>query len=166
MKLIVLSPASGNPREGAMALALLEHGLESYHVHKPDLSSEQVQDYIRQFPLQFRDRIFLHSAFPKFHSLDELKRYDGKYEYAFLSPVFDSISKKGYKSGFDLSETGLHVRGKKIVALGGVDESKIETCRGLGFCGIAVLGAVWQSADPLGTFLRIKEKCQRKDLVC
>ena len=113
----------------------------------------------------------LHSQFPKFHSLEELENHKEKYEYAFLSPIFDSISKVGYKSKFDLQELKrksplLLGEGQGgVIALGGIDESKIEICRQLGFAGVAVLGAIWQSENPSEKFLRIKEKCQKKDLV-
>jgi thiamine-phosphate pyrophosphorylase len=39
-----------------------------------------------------------------FHSLDEAIRKNEHLDYAFLSPVFDSISKKNYKGKFDFNE--------------------------------------------------------------
>ena len=67
--------------------------------------------------------------------------------YAFLSPVFDSISKKGYKAAFDPEE----IRGKlslslprpRVVALGGIGPGNIGSARRMGFDGAAVLGALW-----------------------
>ena len=130
-----------------------------------------------QFPEKYQSRIFLHSQFPKFHLLKELENsppeggsWKGA-EYAFLSPIFDSISKAGYKSKFDLHElknSPLLARrgvGGEVFALGGIDEHKIDICRQLGFAGVAVLGTIWNNKNPIEKFLRIKEKCQKKDLV-
>ena len=46
----------------------------------------------------------------------------------------------------------------KAVALGGVDHITIEEVRKLGMGGAAVLGAVWQKADPGAAFLQIQER--------
>ena len=178
MRLIVISPAKDISNEIEIVNSLFENGLEIFHIHKPNFSAEEIQNYIQQFPEKYQSRIFLHSQFPKFHSLKELEDYKEKYEYAFLSPIFDSISKVGYKSNFDLQELKrkfplLSGEGQGgVIALGGIDESKIETCRQLGFAGVAVLGALWNSLPNLGgdtevveKFKRIKEKCQKKDLV-
>ena len=39
-----------------------------------------------------------------FHSTKDILKSRRNYEYVFLSPVFDSISKQGYKSNFNLEE--------------------------------------------------------------
>ena len=174
MKLIVISHSTFFPNEHRVIESLFENGLEIFHIHKPNYSKQEIQNYIQQFPEKYQNKIYLHSAFRKFHSLKELENYKEKYEYAFLSPIFDSISKVGYKSKFshelhEFTRNKLEkisvVSGKKIIALGGVDEDKIEICRQLGFAGVAVLGAIWNSENPQEEFLRIKEKCQKKDLV-
>ena len=80
------------------------------------------------------------------HTLEELKRYEGL-DYLFLSPIFPSISKEGYGEGFPLkvlknaTEQGLITR--RIIALGGMDAHTILRLKGLGFGGVAVLGALW-----------------------
>jgi|SRR3972149_5782798 len=159
MKLIVISPPENIPNEKETIISLFENGLEIFHIHKPSLSNEELQNYIRQIPWKFRDRIFLHEDFLKFHSLQELNSCKKEYEYAFLSPIFDSISKENYKSKLDLSELEQIVEGKKIIALGGIDEDKIETVREIGFFGVAVLGAIWQSENPVGKFKNIQTLC-------
>ncbi len=171
MKLIVISPPTVFPNEHRVIESLFENGLEIFHIHKPSYSKEETETFIQQIPSKYHNRIALHSHFPKFHSLKELEDCKEKYEYAFLSPIFDSISKVGYKSNFDLQTLQSRVLGtkllkcKNIIALGGIDEDKIETVRELGFAGVAVLGAIWNSENPIEKFKRIKEKCQKKDLV-
>jgi thiamine-phosphate pyrophosphorylase len=48
---------------------------------------------------------------------------------------------------------------RRVIALGGVDEDRLETVRELGFAGAAVLGAVWRSADPADQFRRLQAQC-------
>src|ERR1041385_3866266 len=163
MKIILISPSQNIPRETEMITSLFENGLEIFHVHKPGFSEEELKNYLRSLPQEYSDKIFLHSNFPKFHSPGELKNYKEKYEYAFLSPIFDSISKKGYRSTFnDLFELRNAVSGKKIIALGGIDENKIEICHELGFSGVAVCGAVWESENSAEKFLKIKSLCEKR----
>lgn len=179
MKLIVISPPIAVPNEHEIITSLFEEGQEIFHIHKPTFSKKETENFIRQIPSKYHNRIALHSGFPKFHSLQELEECEEKYEYAFLSPIFDSISKTGYKSKFSgsflsgregkisqiKSELITAISGKRIIALGGVDEDKIETCRELGFAGIAVLGAIWNSSSPVEKFKSLKSLCQKKDLV-
>lgn len=178
MKLIVLSPPENFPNEKEIIISLFENGLEIFHLHKPNFSKEEIRpgesvlwrikNFIQQFPEKYQDKIFLHSDFPKFHSLEELENYKGKYEYTFLSPIFDSISKPGYKSKFshelhEFSRIKLEliraISGKNIIALGGIDEDKIKICRELGFAGVAVLGAIWKSENPVEKFKKIQRLC-------
>jgi thiamine-phosphate pyrophosphorylase len=176
MKLIIISSPAPVPNEHEIINFLFKEGLEIFHIHKPSFSKEEIKDFTKQIPSKYHSKIFLHSDFPKFHSLEELENYHPSKpaQEAFLSPVFDSISKQGYKSKFsDRLYTLLQfhpslisaIRGKNIIALGGIDEDKIELVRKTGFAGAAVLGAIWNSKDPLEKFLRIKAKCQKTDLV-
>ncbi len=180
MKLIVISPPTLVPNEHEILNALFEEGLENFHLHKPDLGKEETKEFIQKIPFKHHNKIVLHADFPKFHSLQELAEHKEKYDYAFLSPIFDSISKPGYKSKFsNRSGTSLPVnqgfsqtkpeliaaiKGRNIIALGGVDENKIELTKKIGFIGVAVLGAIWNSKDPVGNFKKIKIKCQKQDL--
>ena len=87
-----------------------------------------------------------------FHSYLELETCSIPFDYFLLSPVFDSISKKGYKgSGFDVSGSN-----KMIVGLGGISEKTIAKTVQLGYKGVAVLGAVWESDDPVEHFNKLK----------
>ncbi len=64
-------------------------------------------------------------------------------DYIFLSPVFDSISKPGYKAvPFEPSQVkALPV---KTIALGGVTPERFDQVRANGFDGAAMLGYLWQ----------------------
>ncbi|MBL1280715.1 MAG: thiamine phosphate synthase [Fluviicola sp.] len=89
-----------------------------------------------------------------FHDPSTLENCSTNFDYNLLSPVFSSISKKGYEGkGFDVSGTK-----KTIVGMGGVNEDTIEATLKLGYKGIGVLGGVWNAKDPLNAFLNIKKK--------
>ena len=94
-------------------------------------------------------------------SISDLELYKDLYDYVFLSPIFDSITKNDYQSGFkEFSLSGATKRSNyKIVALGGVEVSKIERAIALGFWGCGFLGAIWGKENPLEFFKDIKTKC-------
>ena len=82
------------------------------------------------------------------HSLEELTHEDGRYyAYSFLSPIYDSISKAGYRAAFDTATLHAaaadHQITSRTVALGGITSEAIPTLQQLGFGGIAMIGALW-----------------------
>ncbi|MGY6544732.1 thiamine phosphate synthase [Arthrospiribacter ruber] len=70
------------------------------------------------------------------------------FDYVFFSPVFDSLSKKGYssslESGFKLVKP---VGSPKVMALGGVELKNLSQVKAMGFDGAAVLGAIWNQTE-------------------
>ena len=90
------------------------------------------------------------------HSISDYESLSNHFEYTFLSPVFDSISKPGYQAqSFDLSKkTEI-----KLIALGGINETNCCKAFDMGFDGIALLGSVWNSEDKLKTFKAIQSQC-------
>ena len=81
------------------------------------------------------------------HSFEEVTAVAPVFDYVFLSPVFDSISKSGYKQGFTPEELSCAGSGgiinDRVIALGGMTAGKIPLVRRYGFGGAAVLGALW-----------------------
>lgn len=98
-----------------------------------------------------------------FHTLGSLKDENPLYEYVFLSPVFDSISKIGYRNTFNEDSLVKMIQRSsfKVVALGGIDEDKIEKAIELGFYGVALLGGIWKSNEPVEKFKRIQQSCRK-----
>lgn len=92
------------------------------------------------------------------HTLSELSAQQ-TYDYYWLSPIFDSISKQGYQSNF--SETELHsylqASEKKVIALGGITDRNAAQCIAMGFAGVAVLGWFWQYYQTEGAASLIKQ---------
>ena len=97
------------------------------------------------------------------HGWDEVERYGPVADYVFLSPLFDSISKAGYRSAVSLEEarSRLPLSEGRVVALGGVCAENIAWARLAGFDGVASLGAVWVTEgdrlDAQATVLRFLE---------
>ena len=92
------------------------------------------------------------------HKIDELVQLKENFEYVFLGPVFRSISKKGYGPKISLNQIfsvlkndSLNHLSKKpnVYALGGIRKKKMIRLAEVGFSGVALLGAVWGSSDPL-----------------
>jgi len=81
------------------------------------------------------------------HSFDEVLQCGSEYSYVFLSPIYDSISKKGYSSGFDKGELQkFFTKNSQItncMALGGVRKDNVKELKFLGFNGGALLGSIW-----------------------
>jgi thiamine-phosphate pyrophosphorylase len=93
------------------------------------------------------------------HSLAEYKSLAEYFDYAFLGPVFNSISKPGYEAkNFSLKKTDKKMY-TNLIALGGIDEYNYHQAYDMGYDGIALLGAVWNKEDKLSTFKMIQSKC-------
>jgi thiamine-phosphate pyrophosphorylase len=88
------------------------------------------------------------------HSMETFNGLDSFWEYAFLSPIFSSISKRGYGVDADVANLlKLRINRKtKLIGLGGITPQNMHETLALGVDGVALLGAIWQSENPLHTF--------------
>ncbi len=96
------------------------------------------------------------------HSFEEVKKLGQQFSYVFVSPIFDSISKIGYKSTFDPStlKTAIaQIYPQKLIALGGINANNIKQTGNYGFDGVGVLGAIWMSRNPLNSFINLRKQC-------
>jgi thiamine-phosphate pyrophosphorylase len=90
------------------------------------------------------------------HKIHKLDDNPNRYSYVFLSPMFESISKKSHCGLFSERHIKKALATKKcaVYALGGVDESKFKELNSLGFEGVALLGAIWDiDKDPFNAYL-------------
>lgn len=147
--------------EGEQALieCMFELGLEILFVRKPNLPKDLIEQWIMGMNHKWHKKILLWQG--SAHSFEELKKM-GNREMVLLGPIFDSISKQGYKSKFSKEElkagiyewrrfTGEGNRAK-LYALGGINAGNISELKELGFDGAAVLGGVWNCADQVAAF--------------
>lgn len=124
-------------------------------VHERDISTAQHKSVFETIDGVTKSR--------SVHNLESLKDLAGKYDRLLFSPVFPSISKPGHEPAYSqatIAQELIKVVGSEIIALGGVTCDRIGQCADLGFDGVAVLGAVWHSTDPVRAFLELREKCE------
>ena len=83
------------------------------------------------------------------HSLTEVELRKQTCDYVFLSPVFDSISKQGYRSAFSADDIRKAAQSgiidSLVIALGGISLDNLELVKNMGFAGAAMLGEVWKN---------------------
>ena len=154
--------------EGAIISNIIEKGeADLIHIRKPQSAKDEVRKLIRDISPQLHHRLKLHDHFSlmdefnlagihlnnrnpepypnakniskSLHYISELDTIE-EYDYVTLSPIFDSISKNGYTSSFDLDTLASFIKNKNVIALGGVTPFKIPLLKEKGFYGAAMLG--------------------------
>ncbi len=175
MELILVSYDGFFKNEPAMVNSLLEEFDFTFHLRKPRADTKAYEAFINEIKEQNHDKIMvsnteLHKKYnvkgvhipsryrrmtdkyhlnyssTSCHSILEVKALEGVYNCIYISPVFPSISKKGYKGNLDMAAIKDYLaqpRESKVYALGGITNEKISEVKELGFEGAAVLGAVW-----------------------
>ncbi|MDR3251888.1 MAG: thiamine phosphate synthase [Tannerella sp.] len=195
MKLIAITTEALFDGEPEALNMLFDDGLESLHLRKPSASKDETECLIRRIDERFRNRIVVHDHYSlagqyglkgihlnkrnelftvhcslftaisrSCHTLDEVSACRDL-EYVFLSPIFDSISKAGYRKRFERELlVGAGREGTidaKVIALGGITKERIPEVRSYGFGGVAVIGALWNAfpkdGDLNGLSVRFKE---------
>ena len=92
------------------------------------------------------------------HNIEVFNSLKQNFEYAFLSPIFPSISKPNYNPKINHFES-VKERSNfdtKLVALGGITAENIQHTLENGFDDVALLGTIWNCKNPLTNF----KKCQ------
>lgn len=178
--LIAITPEKPVADEAALISMMLNMNVFSrVHLRHPGVSASEIEGILRDIPQVLRSRVSVHYHLKlaveyctgihfgsdnghipdrfdglvskSCHSLDEVgEAFACGCDYVTLSPIFDSISKHGYASRFDLSDKQLlrTLLSGSVVALGGVDYTKISVLKKAGFSGGAMLGAVgWTDRD-------------------
>jgi len=173
MKLIVITTETFFKSEAEAVNLLFENGLETLHLRKPFASKNETKSLLEQINTDFHAHIVLHSHYELTSSFDlkgihlsktrkdesvKMRKGTVSYschsfeevletrfcDYVFLSPVFDSISKTGYKQGFTFEQLKqAKVIDEHVMALGGITPDNIRVAQTLGFGGVAVLGSLW-----------------------
>lgn len=183
MKLILITPPDFLQGEAEMITALFDSGLDLLHLRKPDATEATVTQLLDELPTACLKQVVVHDFFalqPAYglagihlnsrhplppvgysgslsracHSLAEVKQHLAAFDYLLLSPVFDSISKQGYRSAYSTEElkqaqlSGIIT--DKVMALGGISAHNLPEVRQMGFGGAALLGDVWNRYTATG----------------
>ena len=88
------------------------------------------------------------------HAIEDFNALENDFDYAFLSPVYKSISKDDYTPKTDLfealkSRTNIKT---KVIALGGISPENIDQTIQNGFDNVALLGSIWKNENPIKQF--------------
>ena len=176
MKIIAITSPKVIDEDAYLINTLLNNGIDTIHLRKPDSSIDECRNLLAELSTEQRAKIVVHD-FPELyfefslkgihinknitslpgryngfktrscHSFEEIVRYKSDYDCLFLSPIFDSISKEGYKSAFSeemLLKASLDgIIDDKVIALGGITFDKIPYLRALNFGGVAMLGSIY-----------------------
>lgn len=176
MKIIAITTPKVIDEDASIITSLLDRGIDIIHLRKPDSDISKCRNLLAKLTVEQRSKIIIHN-YPELyfefslkgihinrnvttlpreysglktrscHTFDEIVKYKNDYDYLFLSPIFDSISKIGYKSGFGKEElqkaSKEGIIDKKVIALGGVTFDKISYLKSLNFGGVAMIGAIY-----------------------
>lgn len=180
MKWIVITSPDYLSGEESVIARLLDGGVDVVHIRKPSGDIVKYRRLLDALPRKYHKRIVLHEHFELFrdydilgihlnrrckdipkgfcgqvscscHSFGELQNISTLIDYAFLSPIFNSISKQGYNANFTdeelcaAAEKG--VINSKVIALGGVEKRNIDLLKRYHFGGFAMLGDIWQRTN-------------------
>lgn len=81
------------------------------------------------------------------HNLNDILALDNTYDYVLISPVFDSISNRGYNSKIKIKTFQKFLEQQEdripVIAMGGIKTENIPLAYTAGFDGIALLGHIW-----------------------
>lgn len=130
-----------------------ELGIERLHVREEDRKQNRQEAFMTGFTLS-----------TSVHTIAIFNTLTAIWDYAFLSPVFPSISKKGYGMVHTVLDD-LHLRCNpyvQLVGLGGINEQNYTQVFTAGADAIALLGAVWNSPDPVQVFDTINKDIHTK----
>lgn len=180
MRIIIITEPIFSTSEAASIRLLLDEGADRIHIRKPDAVETDVRRLIEALPQELYPRLSLHdhtflaveyglggmhvnarnpfvpNDFRGFvsrscHSIGEAASHPHE-DYLLLSPIYDSISKQGYRSTYtdealrDAARCG--ILSPRIVALGGVCPEHLPALHAYGFGGAAFLGFIWKDATP------------------
>ena len=178
MTIVITQPHFFDGEAQQIAALLHRDDVNVIHIRKPEATREATERLIRQIPQELHSRLVLHDHYAlaqqyglygihlnsrntqpphgwqgsvsrSCHTLSEVEHWKPLCNYVSLSPIFDSISKQGYRSAFTIEELrDAHRRGiidDKVYALGGITFSNIPQVLSLGFGGAMILGDAWNN---------------------
>lgn len=178
MIIVITQPHFFDGEAERIARLLRRGDIDLMHIRKPQATFEETARLIEQIPSELYSRLVLHdhhrlaadyglhgihlngrnplplegwrgSVSISCHSFGELEECGRKaFDYMSLSPVFDSISKQGYRAAFTRDEIAdARRRGiinGRVMALGGVTFARVDEVLQMGFGGAMILGDAWR----------------------
>jgi thiamine-phosphate pyrophosphorylase len=98
------------------------------------------------------------------HYLKDFTQDLSCFDYLLMGPVFDSISKTGYKAMNHKNHPNqLNNNTIKIYGIGGITPGNGLKTQEYGFYGAAIMGYLWQQKDPAGAYQLLKKEWNTAD---
>ena len=178
MIIVITRPDFFEGEAAKIAQLLQSGRADLVHIRKPRASQSEVEQLLFSIPTELYSRLVLHdhhSLAIKYglrgvhlnsrnpeppagwsgavsiscHTLGELSECRKQpYAYMSLSPIFDSISKRGYRSAFSADDiAAARSQGlidERVMALGGITFDRISEVTKMGFGGAMILGDAWR----------------------
>jgi thiamine-phosphate pyrophosphorylase len=133
-----------------------EVGIDRLHFSEQDRSLKKESDLH-----ELKQQGFILST--SIHNVNDYNSLSVYFDYAFMSPVFDSISKPNYKAQvFDLSSVNKKIN-TKLIALGGITAENCIQTFDMGFDGIALLGSIWKTENKVENFKNVSRRLTQID---
>lgn len=164
---------------------LLEAGLDKLHIRKFNATAIELENLLGRLSSRWATRLVLHGSrevaarygvgqihvhgalgvidegiavSTSVHSWEEFLRLPDGMSYAFISPLFDSISKRGYMAGEGLLKIPEERLPCLPVGLGGIGADTIGEMVRYGWKGAAMLGWLWdEPARAVERFVQLKK---------
>lgn len=124
-----------------------DYGINRLHFREEDRQAGRHTDYTNEYNLS-----------TSVHDMVAFNGLGKEWQYAFLSPMYPSISKQGYGTAHTALST-LSQRNNalcQLIGLGGIDASNFSEVISSGANGIALLGSIWQAPDPAVAYKTIQ----------
>lgn len=178
MDIIVITLPDRHAGEERLIEEMLSAGVALVHIRKPEWDEAQVARLIEAIDSKWHSRLVVHDHYALAaryglhgihltgrhteppagytgytscgcHSLSELRRRRDTADRLLLSPIFDSISKPGYRAAYTEQELAQArdegLIDNKVCALGGVRLAYLPKLQELGFGAAALLGEAWNN---------------------
>ncbi|MDC1107184.1 thiamine phosphate synthase [Prolixibacteraceae bacterium] len=175
MKITVITPPYWIKDELLLYGILLDRGIDFIRIRKPTHTASEMNSFLKSIPQSWYPKVIVHqpkldiSSYPSIgvhrtdthpeikescgirsttmHHLEELP-HTSEYDQVLVSPIFDSISKEGYKSKWKRDMLSFTNEKKETdwIALGGISPTRLDQVSGMGFNHAAIMGYLWQDA--------------------
>lgn len=133
----------------------MEYGLGGVHLNSRNPNIPIRRDVTPPTPTPSQEATGKHtlSVSRSCHSADDVRDALAreKLDYCFFSPIFDSVSKSGYRGRITPTDCNTlqneGILDHRVYALSGVTPENLQRVKVLGFSAAAILGAAWQHRD-------------------
>lgn len=126
---------------------------DEFHINRIHFTEKEREKLSGSFKKSFK------SLSTSVHSIKDFNSLSTIFDYAFLSPIYSSISKENYapiKNPLEEIKKRTNYN-TKLIALGGISSENMVEILKYGFDNVALLGTIWNSNNPIENFKKCKQ---------